>query len=56
MEDTIECSSCDEEFRVENKYNSDSTHILFCPYCGSSIMNDSDDLIDEEDVDEDYRD
>lgn len=57
MDEIIECSSCNEEFKVENMYDSDISDVLFCPYCGSNIINDSNESLDEDDdVDEDYRD
>lgn len=48
------CDDCDAEFSVVSAYE-DNEAIAFCPYCGSPFDIDDDDLDDEEELDEDYR-
>jgi rRNA maturation endonuclease Nob1 len=42
----ITCNSCEQEFRV---ITPDSEHVNFCPFCGSDIEADEDEVEIEED-------
>lgn len=56
MSDTYNCYECDEEFTVQSTYDTEDP-VSFCPYCGSEIEHEEDDidLEDELEEDEDYR-
>lgn len=48
----VVCFECDAEFIVHTPYQRDSSEqICFCPFCGSEVEGEEDDL-DEEDQDE----
>lgn len=48
----VVCFECDAEFVVHTPYQRDSSEqVCFCPFCGSEVEGEEDDL-DEEDEDE----
>jgi len=45
------CYSCDEEFIVQTSYETEAV-VEFCPFCGSDVEVDSDDLLFDEEADD----